>query len=429
MIRRRFRSRRLGVGIAIAAGSIVLAACGTGTSSGGGGGGSSSGGTITMSMVGPLTGTYATDGQPILEGAKAAAAEINADGGILGKKLKMDVVDTVGDPADAVPALQKEVAFGHPVALIGPVTLEAKAVEPIIDSNQIVDGLNAGSTKFDKNTDPWFWRCNASDSELGVAMASLASQRGYKTAVIFMSSSATSETLKPVIATAWQAVGGTLLKEITVTPGLSSYSSEVNQVVGLHPDVIFTQLDPGTAAVAYANFKAIDNLKIPFIGTDLEAGFDFIKAVGPKVAEATTTSAVGSNQLTAAGPLFEKWYKQVNGHSPLAGAAYAYDCTIDFALAITKAGTSNPTTWVKDITVVSNPPGTQVSDYATAVADIKKGIKINYEGASGPMDFNNFHNVTGAWDVVHANGDSGGDTTTVETISGSTIQGILNKEG
>lgn len=422
MIRKWFRSRQFGAGIAIAASSIVLAACGSGP-------GGSSGGTITMSMVGPLTGTYATDGQPILEGARAATAEINADGGILGKKLKMNVVDTVGDPADAVPALQKEIAVGQPSALIGPVTLEAKAVEPIIDSNQIVDGLNAGSTKFDNNTDPWFWRCNASDSELGVAMAALASQRGYKTAVIFMSSSATSETLKPIIAAAWKAVGGTTLQVITLTPGLSSYTSEVKQAVSLHPGVIFTQLDPGTAAVAYANFKSIDNLAIPFIGTDLEAGSDFIKAIGPKVAEATTTSAVGSNQLTAAGPQFEKWYKQVNGHTPLAGAAYAYDCTIDFALAITKAKTSNPATWVKDITAVSNPPGTAVSDYPAAVADIKKGIKINYEGASGPMDFNQFHNVTGAWDVVHANGDAGGDTTTVETISGATIQGIVNKGG
>jgi branched-chain amino acid transport system substrate-binding protein len=425
MIRRRFTHTPLIVASAIAL-AVALAACGKGAGSASG---SSSGGTITMSMIGPLTGTYAIDGQPILEGAKAAAAEINADGGILGKKLKLDVVDTVGDPADAVPALQKEIAFGHPAALIGPVTLEARAVEPIIDSNGIVDGLNAGSSKFDHNTDPWFWRCNASDSELGVAMAALAQQRGYKTAVIFMSSSATSETLKPVIAAAWKAVGGTLLAEITITPGLSSYTSEVRQAVSLHPDVIFTQLDPGTAAVSYANFKAIDNLAIPFIGTDLEAGADFIKAVGPKVAETTTTSTVGSNALTAAGPLFQKWYRKINGHTPLAGSAYAYDCTIDFALAITKAGTSDPATWVKNITVVSNPPGVKVSDYATAVADLKKGIKINYEGASGPMDFNQFHNVTGAWDVVHANGDAGGDTTTVETISGDKIQAIVSQGG
>ncbi|MGH9102880.1 MAG: ABC transporter substrate-binding protein [Acidimicrobiales bacterium] len=443
----RLGSKRRGLVVTMALGAMVLAACGGGTPSasngggggsggggtsttagGSGGGGGSLSGTVTMSMVGPLTGTYATDGQPILEGAKAATAEINADGGILGKKLKMDIVDTVGDPADAVPAVNKEVAIGHPVAFIGPVTLSIHAIQPIIDSNQIVDGLNAGSTHFDNNTDPWLYRCNASDSELGVAMAALGSQRHYKTAVIFMSSSATSETLRPVIAKAWQAVGGTLLKQIVVTPGLSSYTSQVHDAISLHPDVIFTQMDPGTAAVAYANFKAENNLATPFIGTDLEAGSDFIKAVKPAVAKATTTSVVGSNQLTAAGPLFQQWYKKINGHTPLAGAAYGYDCTIDFALAMTKAHSTSPTTWAKDIINVSNPPGTKVSDYKTGLADLKAGTKINYEGASGPMDFNKYHNVTGAWDVVRASGDAGGDTTTLSTISGTTIQSILNKE-
>lgn len=429
MIAGRNRSgRRLGglTGVAVLGGaSLLLAAC----SSGGGSSGSSGGSPVVMSMIGPLTGTYATDGQPILEGSRAAAAEINADGGILGRKLKMDVVDTVGDPADAVPALNKELATGHPSALIGPVTLEIHAVQPIVDTNQIVDGLNAGSTAFDNNKDPLLWRCNPSDSELGIAMAALAHQKGYHKAIIFMSSSATSETLKPVIAKAWQALGGTMLREITITPGLNSYTSQVHQAVSLHPDVMFTQLDPGTAAVVYANFKAINNLAIPFIGTDLEAGSDFIKAVGPAVAKATTTSVTGSNKLTAAGPLFEQWYRKVNGHAPLAGSAYGYDCTIDFALAMTKAGTSDPTKWVKDITAVSNPPGQMVSNYKQAVALIKQGKKINYEGASGPMDFNAYHNVTGAWDVVKASGDAAGDTTTLETISGATIQAVLNKGG
>lgn len=419
------KSRGLAVGVVLGGASLVLAACGGSSASAGSG---SSGAPVVMSMIGPLTGTYATDGQPILEGAKAATALVNANGGIMGRKLKMDIVDTVGDPADAVPALNKELASKHPSALIGPVTLTIHAVEPIVDTNHIVDGLNAGSTQFDNNTDPWLWRCNPSDSELGVAMAVYAHQKGYQKAIIFMTSSATSETLMPVIAAAWKAEGGTMLKEITITPGLNSYTSQVQQAVNLHPDVIFTQLDPGTAAVAYANFKSINNLAIPFVGTDLEAGADFIKAVGPAVAKATTTSVEGSNQLTAAGPTFEKWYKKVNGHAPLAGSAYGYDCTIDFALAMTKAGTTDPNKWVNDIMAVSNPPGQQVSDYKQAVALIKQGKQIDYQGASGPMDFNKYHNVTGAWDVVKASGDATGDTTTLETISGSAIQAVLNKE-
>jgi branched-chain amino acid transport system substrate-binding protein len=63
------------------------------------------------------------------------------------------------------------------------------------------------------------------------------------------------------------------------------------------------------------------------------------------------------------------------------------------------------------------------------VSDLKQGKKINYEGASGPMDFDRYHNVSGAWDVVQANGDAKGETTTLDTISATTIQQALKKEG
>ncbi len=401
--------------------ALLLGACSSG--------GSTSSGPIVMSMLGPLTGSAAVVGQPILEGALTAAKQINDAGGILGRHLQMDQADTVGDPADAVPALTKELAIGHPVALIGPITAEINAVQPIFDRNQIVDGWQGGSVLFDHQTDKWLWRCNASDSQLGVAMADLAIEKGYTTAALFMSTAVTTQTLSPVIEKAFRALGGTILGEVFVTPTQSSYRSEVQKAINLHPQVFFTQLEPATGAVAFANFKELNNLSIPFIGNDNMAAGDYIKAVGPAVAKAHLIDVVGSNALTASGNQFQQIYQQVNGHGPLAGASYAYDCVIDFALAMTKAGTADPKVWVNDITAVSNPPGTAVGDYKVAVADIKAGTKINYEGVSGPMDFDQYHNVAGAWDVVQASGKADDGTNTLETISAATIQSVISKEG
>jgi branched-chain amino acid transport system substrate-binding protein len=419
------RRRTLGIRFAVVSGTLVVAACGSG-----GGTSSSSGGSgpIVMAMVGPLTGSAASQGIPILEGAKAAAKYINDHGGILGRTLQIDQVDTVGDPADAVPAVNKEIPTSRPVAFIGPITLEIKALQPIFDRNHIVDGFNGGSVQYDNNSDNWLWRCNASDSELGVAMALEAYKKGYRNAAVFYSNSASTETLIPIIEKAFKALGGTIAGTVAVTPSQPSYRSEVQQVVNLHPDVIFTQMEPDTGSVGVANFKEINNLAIPFVGTDLTAGSDFVKAIGTQVAHAHFISVQGSNALTSSGQIFTKVYQQVNGHQPLAASSYAYDCTIDFALAMTKAGTSDPNVWVKDITAVSNPPGTAVGDYAQAVTMIKAGTKIDYQGASGPMDFDKYHNVTGAWDVVQATGDAAGTFTTLETLSGTAIQGVINKE-
>ncbi len=423
------RRRTLVLRSAMVSGALAVAACGSGGGGGGGGGGSGGSGPITMSMVGPLTGSAASQGIPILEGAKAAAKYINDNGGILGRSLTMDQVDTVGDPADAVPALNKEIPSGNPVALIGPITLSIKALQPIFDRNHIVDGFNGGSVQYDTNTDNWLWRCNASDSELGVAMALEAYKKGYRNAAIFVSNSASTETLIPIIQKAFRALGGTIAGTVTVSVGQPSYLSEVQQVVNLHPDVILTQMEPNTGSVAVANFNEINHLAIPFIGTDLTAGSDFVTAINTKVAHDHFISVQGSNALTATGQIFTNVYQQVNGHQPLAASSYAYDCVIDFALAMTKAGSSDPNVWVKDITAVSNPPGTQVGDYKQAVADIKAGKKIDYAGASGPMDFDKHHNVTGAWDVVQATGDAAGTFATLTTLQGTQIQAVINKEG
>ena len=49
---------------------------------------------------------------------------------------------------------------------------------------------------------------------------------------------------------------------------------------------------------------------------------------------------------------------------------------------------------------IANPPGIMVSDYTVAYQDLKAGKKINYEGASGSLDFNDHNNVYGSFDVL-----------------------------
>lgn len=419
------RGRRLAM-LALSSSSVmVLAACG-----GTGGGSSGSGipsGPIHFDAQGSFTGIHVATGLPILEGDKAAAYVINQNGGIDGHQLVMDTVDDVGDEADAVPALNREISVNNPAFIVGFTTDEIHGVQPIFDRHHLIDGWNGGDTHYDKNTDKWLWRCNASDSQLGVALGVEAWDKGYRNAAIFMSTAASTQTLTPIIANAFKAEGGNIVGTVDIVPGQSSYRSEVQKVVGMHPDVILTQMEPQTASVAMADFKEVDNLSIPFIGTDLTGGSDFIQAIGPTVAKDHFLSVEGSNALTDAGATFTAAYQTVNGHAPLGGSAFAYDCVIDFALAITKANSIDDNVWVNDIEAVSNPPGTKVSDYKKGVDMIKAGQKINYEGASGPMDFNQYHNVNGAWDIVQANGDAAGDTTTIRTISADEIQQVVQK--
>ena len=77
-----------------------------------------------------------------------------------------------------------------------------------------------------------------------------------------------------------------------------------------------------------------------------------------------------------------------------------YDSVVIACLAITKAGTTDPTVWINDVTKVAKGSGTVVTNYADGVAALKAGKEINYDGASGKDDYNQYHNVAGSWDVV-----------------------------
>ncbi|MFB9266876.1 branched-chain amino acid ABC transporter substrate-binding protein [Bradyrhizobium erythrophlei] len=64
---------------------------------------------ISVAVVGPMTGTEASFGQQFKNGAELAVADINAAGGLLGKKLKLEVGDDACDPKQAVSVAEKMV--------------------------------------------------------------------------------------------------------------------------------------------------------------------------------------------------------------------------------------------------------------------------------------------------------------------------------
>jgi branched-chain amino acid transport system substrate-binding protein len=376
--------------------------------------------TVTFGILGAFTGLHANVGPAILEGARAAQAEINEAGGILGRKLEFAQADTASDAADAIPAINKLIGADHVFALLGPTSTVIYAIQPIVDKNHVPTLFFGGIIAFDTNTDPWIWRPNPSDSQLSVAMAVYALKKGYKTAAMMFYTDITSQTLKAPIAKIFAKGGGKIVADVKLTPSQTSYRSEVQKVINAHPDVIFTQTDSGTAAVMFANFKELNNLAIPFIGTDFTAGSEYIKSITPAVAHKVLTSLQGATTPGAAGDTFLKYYAKLYTHQPLASANYSYDAAIDLALAITKAGAFNPNAVIAAIPVVSNPPGTTCIDYPSCVTLLKAGKKINYEGASGPIDYDKTHNVTGPFDVVQVGTD--GQEHTIMTITAAEME-------
>ncbi len=389
---------------AACAAAVVLAACAS-SSSGGGGGGNNSSGPVNYGVLSCFTGRLASLGQAMLQGSQVAVSEINSAGGVLGRKLQLVTGDTSCDVADGVTAVN-QMLTKNISGVIGPETQEINGVEPILDANHVVDEFQGGDTARDHQTDPYFFRDSPSDSQLGVAMALYGHLQHYTRAVmLFYSDPAAQTFLKPVSET-FTKLGGTILKTVVVTPDQTSYLSQVRAVIALHPQVIFTQEDPPTAAVLFREFKQLDGGNIPWIGTDVTSGSDFLKAIGYQTAHAVLTSVYGTsvtgNANTAFINLFNELFPTQKTAGPLANANYAYDAVISLALADDYAKTTDGTTVAHDMAKVTNPPGTACYTYASCLALIKAGTKINYEGASGSLDYNTYNNTFGPYGAFQA---------------------------
>jgi ABC-type branched-subunit amino acid transport system substrate-binding protein len=260
-------------------------------------------------------------------------------------------------------------------------------------------------------------------------MAAWAIKHGYKTGAVTFSVESSAQTLKNIVVKTFEANGGKILLDENLSIGQTSYRSEVTRVNAAHPQVVFLQTEPVSAGPYFSNWKELNALSVPFIGSDLTAGGDFITAVTPALANAHIVSAVGSALGGGGTASFNKYYSQSWHAQPLAGANYAYDGVLDLALAMDKAGSTSPAAVVKAIPEVSNPPGALVATYPQGVADLKAGKKINYEGASGPTDYNKFHNVYGPFDVVQATLSGNPLTKTLYTFSAKQLQCMTAGKG
>jgi ABC-type branched-subunit amino acid transport system substrate-binding protein len=395
--------------------ALLLAACGGSSNNTSG---QKPSGPVTIGVLSCFTGNLASLGQAMLQGSQVAQKAINNAGGVLGEQLQLQHADTQCDEADSVPALRRLLATSNLTAIIGPETQEIAADAPILTSAHIHDEFQGGSTLFDHNTNQTLWRDSPSDSQLSVAMALYAHKHNYhKQALLFYSDIAAQTFAKPLKATS-KKLGDSIVADVTVAPDQTSYLSQVRQIIDANPDVIFTQTDAATAAVLYQNFKTLNNLAIPFIGTDVTGGDDYLKAVTYPVAHDHLISVYGTSVTGQAADEFNKQFAAVFGSSqqPLANANYAYDSVISVALAADQAQSIKGPDINANMKKVTNPPGTACYTYKSCLDLINKGTKINYEGASGDLNYNQYNNVFGPYGAFQVDASSGQENQ-VEVLS------------
>src|SRR5256885_13484742 len=116
--------------------------------------------TIKMGLVQPLTGAFAAAGTDVVNGAKIAAEEINAAGGVLGSKLELLVEDTRSNPTEAASVTEKLIVRDKVPVLMGASASTATlAVMPKLMEYKVpMLGETSSSSKITTSGNPYIFR-------------------------------------------------------------------------------------------------------------------------------------------------------------------------------------------------------------------------------------------------------------------------------
>jgi branched-chain amino acid transport system substrate-binding protein len=439
------RPVRLAAVAAVAALGLVLAACSSSSSSTPSSGGSSapaSGSTLTVADVAPFSGPDAALGPTYLATCYGATSAINAAGGVLGHKLSCKSVDTRGEPADAVPAVNQLFASTPSLALvIGCTSDEAASVVPIINARKMAMFCMTGQSEFDHVHFPYFYRLVPPDLEEAYAMDVIAQKLGYKKVALAFGNDIGSQTfVQPAIAGLKKA-GITVTSNQTLALNASTYRTEAAAIVASHPQAVLTEALGTADPTLFSEIKQLNGGKmIPVIGTSALISPAVFKAAASAVGASTFASNFHADNLVteSSGPAYDAFKSALlsqQGKVPgtvgnfttylsAPGGVHLYDGINLAALAMIMSKSTSPSVYRADILKIANgvPGATVCYSFTECAAALKAGKAIRYEGPGGPTSFDSYNDSTGIFQIDTYSPD--GTVNTVGNITTAELRAL-----
>ncbi|MBK7865132.1 MAG: ABC transporter substrate-binding protein [Archangiaceae bacterium] len=359
-------------------------------------------GEIPIGIILPSTGSSSATGTNQLQGATLAVEEINAAGGVLGKKLKILYRDDTST-ASAAPALAVELIDAGVPAILGSgpssITL---AIAPLTADAGVVQ-ISGSSTSPAISLFPsggYLFRTVPADSFQGTLLASRAyTTHGFRNVGVVYVNSAYGTGLAANFKEAFTAAGGTInagaYVQYTAGQREADYTTLLNGVFAASATKLDAILLVATVGDGTSIFKAyVDNIQSTqpntfWLFTDSTSVADFVTGVGASAF--TASNHEGTKPSSPNNDDFSKFSAAYNtrfGSAPGSFAANAYDAMYLIALGLEK-GKSATGSALKDgiLGVTATGSAFSATQFSEAISAIKAGTTIDYRGASGACNF------------------------------------------
>jgi branched-chain amino acid transport system substrate-binding protein len=327
----------------------VAAGCNGKGSGGSSGGGNSRGNVVTGNTI-PVgayvsaTGDDATFGQQTQQGVQLAVDEINAAGGINGKKITLDIENDESDASKAENAVNKLINGDHDVTILGEVASSRSLAAAPVCQTAHVPMISPSSTNIRvTQKGDYIFRCCFIDPFQGYVTAKFAHDnlRKNSAAMLIDSGSAYSRDFGAQFKKVFEQMGGKVVAEASYSTTDTDFKPELSKIKEANPEVL---LIPGYYKSAGAIAKQARELgmaDVIFIGGDGWDSPDLFTTAGDALEGAYFSD---HQDMTSKAPAvrafvadFEKKYP--NAGKPGSLTALAYDAMMILRDALKHAKT------------------------------------------------------------------------------------------
>ena len=358
-----------------------------------------SAGVFRIGALNPITGSGSTFGTGMLKAIQAAADVVNAAGGAAGIKIEVISADTQTSPQAGVLAAKKLLDVNKVQAVFGTWSSGVSlAVVPLTNDANVILMNTSGAPALSvppANAKGLSFRFQATNDRFGRAFAEVCVKEGFKRPATMAFNNASGIGNADGFKKAWEGKGGKVVAGVVYEPNQTSYRSELQKVLDANPDVIVTGSYLQDTTIIMREWYQ-SGIPVKWILPGWAGSPDLVKAVGAPVVEGVISVDSVSNSGAESFKLYDAAYQKAMGKpgSSNVYAAMTWDMVITLALAIEAAGKTDTDSIKAKIRAVANPPGEDVFSYEAGKAALKAGKKINYQGASSALDFDEFGDVT-----------------------------------
>lgn len=227
--------------------------------------------TIKIGTIVPMTGKVSSFGQSAKEGVLLAEKQINAEGGIHGKKIKFIIEDDQGDQNVALNVFNKLVDKDKVDVILGPLTsAPTLAVAPKAGSYQIpMITPTATEPTVTKNGNGYVFRGCYVDSFQGEAMSKFAYETLNKKSIsiLYNVGSDFSKGIAEAFKNDFEKRGGTIINFESYNNDDKDFNAQLTKIKATNPDALFLPDYYNIVAVIAKQAKDM-GLKTTLLGVD-----------------------------------------------------------------------------------------------------------------------------------------------------------------